>query len=31
MLFSVFIAVIASFILRPYPIGAMVLFGFGRV
>ena len=26
-IFSVFIAVIASFILRPYPIGAMVLFG----
>ena len=26
-IFSVFIAVIARFILRPYPIGAMVLFG----
>ena len=25
--FSVFIAVIVSFILRPYPIGAMVIFG----
>ena len=25
--FAVFIAVITSFILRPYPIGAMVIFG----